>query len=148
MAAGADVVRAAVAVLRTPEGNLDMKIDDKKLGKIPAPPVPGAFGRHTSRASIENRPTGMWLARSCDGRCGSRVFGHRQLRSACRSSSHDGNHLKVADGDTVDIVDDVRGQPLGARQDALRPCRDNGLLQSPDAQGARCRSESIHRPAV
>jgi hypothetical protein len=36
MAAGADVVRAAVAVLRTPEGVLDEKVDVKKLGKIPA----------------------------------------------------------------------------------------------------------------
>jgi hypothetical protein len=39
MAAGADVVRAAVAVLRTPEDVLDIKVDVKKLGKIPAPPV-------------------------------------------------------------------------------------------------------------
>ena len=39
MAAGADIVRAAVAVLHTPEGILDIKVDVTKLGKIPAPPV-------------------------------------------------------------------------------------------------------------
>jgi hypothetical protein len=39
MAAGADIVRAAVAVLHRPEGILDIKVDVTKLGEIPAPPV-------------------------------------------------------------------------------------------------------------
>jgi hypothetical protein len=45
-----------------------------------------AYSKHANPDPIRRRGS--------DGRCGARVFGHRQLRSACRSGSHDGERVK------------------------------------------------------
>jgi hypothetical protein len=45
-----------------------------------------AYSKHANPDPIRRRGS--------DGRCGARVFGHRQLRSACRSGRHDGDRVK------------------------------------------------------
>ena len=45
-----------------------------------------AYSKHANPDPIRRRGS--------DGRCVARVFGHRQLRSACRSGRHDGDRVK------------------------------------------------------